>query len=71
MRSLDSPMASRVDLDLCHWTMCLAPFHLIHIAIEMASEAASFFSVVDYLSCITIAHYSSHYKIKPSYAIVR
>jgi hypothetical protein len=25
------------------------------MAIEMASEAAAFFSVVDYLSCITIA----------------
>jgi len=28
---------------------------LILMAIEMASEAAAFFSVIDYLSCITVA----------------
>jgi hypothetical protein len=32
-----------------------APYCLIHMAIDMASEAAAFFSVVDYLSCITLA----------------
>ena len=39
---------SRVALDS-------APYRLIRMAIEMASEAAAFFSVVDYLSCITVA----------------
>jgi hypothetical protein len=32
-----------------------APYRLIHMDIEMASEAAALFSVVDYLSCITVA----------------
>jgi hypothetical protein len=52
--------------------MCSAPYRLIRMAIEMASEAAAFFSVVDYLPCITVAkeHNSSHYKINPSYTIV-
>jgi hypothetical protein len=35
--------------------MRLASYHLIRMAIEMDSEAAAFFSVVEYLSCITIA----------------
>jgi hypothetical protein len=30
-------------------------YRLIRVAIEMASESAAFFSVVDYLSCITVA----------------
>jgi hypothetical protein len=44
-------------LDLPHWAMpmCSAPYRLIRMAIKMASEAAAFFSVVDYLSCITVA----------------
>jgi hypothetical protein len=32
-----------------------ALYRLIRIAIEMASESAEFFSVVDYLLCITVA----------------
>jgi hypothetical protein len=36
--------------------MCSAPYRLIRMAIEMASEAAAFFSVVDYLMCITVAN---------------
>jgi hypothetical protein len=35
--------------------MRLAPYRLIRIAIEMASEAAAIFFVVDFLSCITVA----------------
>jgi hypothetical protein len=35
--------------------MRLASYRLIGMAIEMASESAAFFSVVDYLSCITVA----------------
>jgi hypothetical protein len=38
-----------------YWVMRSAPYHLIRMAIEMASKAAAFFSVVDYLSCITLA----------------
>ncbi len=66
-------MALRVALDLPYWAMRSAPYRLIRMASEMASEKAAFFSVVDYLSCITVAkkHNSSHYKIKPSYTIVR
>jgi hypothetical protein len=32
-----------------------APYRLIRMAIEMASESAKQISVVDYLSCITVA----------------
>jgi hypothetical protein len=35
--------------------MRLAPYRLIRMAIEMASESAAFFSVFGYLSCITVA----------------
>jgi hypothetical protein len=49
------PVASRVALDLPYWAMHSAPYRLIRMAIEMASESAAFFSVVDYLSCITVA----------------
>jgi hypothetical protein len=49
------PVASQVALDLPYWAMCSAPYLLIRMAIEMASESAAFFSVVDYLSCITVA----------------
>jgi hypothetical protein len=48
-------VASRVAIDLPHWAMRLARYCLIRMAIEMASKAATFFSVVDYLSCITVA----------------
>jgi hypothetical protein len=37
------PVASRVALDLPYWAMRLAPYHLIRMAIEMASEAGAFF----------------------------
>ncbi len=50
-------MASRVALDLSYWAMRSAPYRLIRMAIEMASESAAFVSVVDYLSCITVAIY--------------
>jgi hypothetical protein len=36
--------------------MRLAPYRLIRMAIEMASESAAFFSVFGYLSCITVAN---------------
>jgi len=49
------PVASRVALDLPQWAMRSAPYRLIRMAIEMASESAAFFYVVDYLLCITAA----------------
>ena len=51
------PVASRVALDLpyWYWAMRSAPYRLIRMVIEMASKSAAFFSVVDYLSCITVA----------------
>ena len=48
------PVASRVALDLPYWAMCLAPYHLSCMAIEMAREAGAFFSVVNFTSCITL-----------------
>jgi hypothetical protein len=49
------PVASRIALDLPHWAMRSSPYCLIQMAIEMASKAADFFSVVDYLLCIIVA----------------
>jgi hypothetical protein len=69
---LRRPVASRVALDLPYWSMRLAPYCLIRMAIEMASESAAFFCVVDFLSCITVAKRPCYglLKIKPSYNIV-
>jgi hypothetical protein len=66
------PVASRVALDLPYWAMCLAPYRLIRMAIEMACEAGPFFSVVNFLSCITVAKRPCYglLKQKPSYKIV-
>ena len=36
------PVASRVALDLPYWVMHLALYHLIRMAIEMASKAGPF-----------------------------
>jgi hypothetical protein len=48
-------VASRVALDLPYWAMRSALYRLIGMAIKMASKSAAFLSVVDYLSCITVA----------------
>jgi hypothetical protein len=48
-------VASWVALDLLYWAMRSAPYHLICMAIEMASEVGAFFSVVDLMSCINVA----------------
>ena len=48
-------LESRVALDLPYWAMRSAPYCLIRMAIEMASESAAFISVVDYFLCITVA----------------
>jgi hypothetical protein len=49
-----------------------APCRLIRMAIEMARESAAFFSVVDFMSCITVAKRPCYglLKIKPSYTII-
>jgi hypothetical protein len=49
------PVASKVALDMLHWVMRLALHRRIVIAIEMAREGGAFFSVIDFLSCITVA----------------
>ena len=66
------PVASRIALDLLYWAMRSALYRLIRMAIEMASEVGAFFSVVDFLSCITVAKRPCYgpLKIKPSYIIV-
>jgi hypothetical protein len=35
--------------------MRLAPYRLIRVAIEMARKTGQFYSVVDFMSCITAA----------------
>ena len=42
-------MVSRVALDLPYWAMRSAPYHLIRMAIEVASEVGAFFSVIDFM----------------------
>ena len=67
------PVASRVALDLTYWAITRsASYHLIPMAIEMAREVGEFFSVVDLMSCITVAKQPCYgqLKIKPSYTIV-
>jgi len=52
--------------------MRLAPHRLIRMAIKMAREAGPFFSVVDFMSCISIDKRPCYglLKIKQSYNIV-
>ena len=65
-------MAPRVALDPPYWAMCLASYRLIRMAIEMAGKVGAFFSVVDLMSCITVAKrpYYGQLKINPTYNIV-
>ena len=65
-------VASRVSLDLLYWAMRLALYHLICMAVKTARKAGPFLSVVDFMSCITIAKRPRYglLKIKPSYNIV-
>ena len=55
LAQLQHPVAYRVALDLPYWAMRSASYHLIRMAIEMASKVGAFFSVVDLMSCITVA----------------
>ena len=66
-------MASRVALDLPYLAMHLASYCLTRMAFEMAREAGDCFSVVDFMSCMTVAKQPCYgpLKIKPSYIIVR
>jgi len=66
-------VASRVALDLPYWEMRSASYRLTRMAFEMAREAGACFSVVDFMSCITVAKRPCYgpLKIKPSYIIVR
>jgi hypothetical protein len=65
-------VASRVALDLPYWAVCLASYRLTRMAFEMACKAGACFSVVDFMSCITVAKRPCYgpLKIKPSYIIV-
>jgi hypothetical protein len=49
-----------------------APYCLIRMAIEMASEVGAFVSVVNFMSCTNVAKrpWYGQLKIKPSYTIV-
>jgi hypothetical protein len=66
------PVASKVALDMLHWVMCLALYRLIRLAIETARKGGVFFSVTDFLSCMTVAKRPCYgqLKIKPSHTIV-
>ena len=66
-------VASRVALDLPYWAMRSALYRPTRMAFEMAREAGACFSVVDFMSCITVAKRPCYgpLKIKPSYFIVR
>jgi hypothetical protein len=44
-----------VALELPYWAICSALYRLIRMAMKMAHEAGDFFSVVDLMSCITVA----------------
>ncbi len=65
-------VASRVALDLPYWAMSSAPYHLIRMAIEMASKVDAFFSVINFISCMNVAKrpWYGQLKIKVSYTIV-
>jgi hypothetical protein len=67
------PVASKVSLDLPNWAMCLASYRLTRMAFEMAHEAGECFSVVDFMSCVTVAKQPCYgpLKIKPSFIIDR
>jgi len=66
-------VASRVALDLPYWAMRSALYPLTRMAFEMAREAGASFSVVNFMSCITVSKRPCYgpLKIKPSYIIVR
>ena len=66
-------VASKVALDLPYWAMRSESYRLTRMAFEMAREAGACFSVVDFMSCITVAKRPCYGPliIKPSCIIVR
>ena len=48
-------VASRVALDLPYWVMRSESYRLTRMAFEMAREAGACFSVIDFMSCLTVA----------------
>jgi hypothetical protein len=48
------PVASRVALVLPYWVMHSALYHLICMAIKMASELGEFFSAVNFMSSMNV-----------------
>jgi hypothetical protein len=66
------PVASSEALDVLYWAMHPASYRRIRMAIETAHEVGAFFSIVDFLSYITVAKRPSYgqLNIKPSYTIV-
>ncbi len=48
------PVASRVALDLPYWAIHSAPYHLIRMAIEMASKVGAFLSAINFMACINL-----------------
>ncbi len=66
-------MAYMVALDLPYWAMRSALYRLTRMAFEMARKAGAYFSVVNFMSCKTVAKRPCYgpLKINPSYIIVR
>jgi hypothetical protein len=55
LAQLRRSVAFRVALDLPYWAMHSASYRLTRMAFKMAREAGACFSVVDFMSCITVA----------------
>jgi hypothetical protein len=62
-------VASRVALDLPYWAMRSVPYQLIRMAIEMARKADAFFSVIDLMSCITLAKRHCYGQLKKKFEL--
>jgi len=73
LAQLRRSVASRVALDLPYWAVHSALYCLTRMTFEMAREAGACFSVVDFMSCTTVAKRPCYgpLKIKPNYIIVR
>ncbi len=63
-------MASRVALDLPYWVMSSALFCLICMAIEMVRKAGPFFSLINFMSCITVAKWPCYGPIIVHYYVI-
>jgi hypothetical protein len=54
MTSARANRGKRIALDQPYWVMRLAPYRLIRTAIKMAHKAGACFSVIYFLSCISV-----------------